>query len=728
MLQKISCRVKPKDNKNQKIRLTQVNVPVESDSQKRLTPEGYDLEAVLNKILVDKKEQSSSITLKQLDLPLVQKDAGDVDGGINLESILARVFLQSSDADEKQLDEAAQKVASELETMDISDIEALESEDEEFGNLIDSVSVKPEESEEEINPYENSHIKFAPIIGKIDDSNAAPDIDFEQEEKIDQPLVDTSEEKTEKNNDFDSLIDRIPESIKEKNQTDSIAQTPKKDYDLDSILAEVDNYKNKNNDESIAEVSAAPHLISQFPGVIHVPDIEQKTEEQSKTDQLSEDIYDLQPEPILDGQPDVETVEDEVSKQELQHEIEPDIITHPYAKFMLAEDSDQIQLEQEPIQQPDLYFKQWPKSQESSITDDVQQGNDLDKLAESMMQKEYEPVIEPEPDLLKESELEQETILKPDPTADVEQEQELQCETELKVSDESEQDLPPEAGTTAEIEPEQELSPETEMTAYVEPEQEALTEPAQENKVNSEENPKTASEPIVLKPQKFDYAVKEPEQPSKKEEIKPAAKNEKKAEPQSEALTTEGKQSRAQFALAKTFVVFASILLYLSIFLVLAGAIAFHLSSDVSNSIFGYRPYYIKDSQMLPEYPVGSVILVNKVDPQTIKPGDVVTYYNNVETNDYQSHRVVEIGKDPQLKPMFITKGDANDDTDPTPILSEDVVGVAKVSIPLIGYVSKIIQDYFIIVIPIILILCAVFWTLSIIFKKKSGIVKNKKQ
>ena len=53
------------------------------------------------------------------------------------------------------------------------------------------------------------------------------------------------------------------------------------------------------------------------------------------------------------------------------------------------------------------------------------------------------------------------------------------------------------------------------------------------------------------------------------------------------------------------------------------------------------------------------------------------------------THRVVEVNEEDK---SFITKGDANDVNDANPISYENVVGVVKMCIPLLGYITMYIK------------------------------------
>lgn len=98
---------------------------------------------------------------------------------------------------------------------------------------------------------------------------------------------------------------------------------------------------------------------------------------------------------------------------------------------------------------------------------------------------------------------------------------------------------------------------------------------------------------------------------------------------------------------------------------------------------FGYKPMAVLTGSMEPNYPVGSMIYVKKTDPSTLEVGDVITYELSGDT--VVTHRIVEIHEDQQ---EVVTKGDANDANDGSPVSYSKIVGEAKGKIPYLGYIS----------------------------------------
>ncbi len=102
---------------------------------------------------------------------------------------------------------------------------------------------------------------------------------------------------------------------------------------------------------------------------------------------------------------------------------------------------------------------------------------------------------------------------------------------------------------------------------------------------------------------------------------------------------------------------------------------------------FGYQNFAVISGSMEPNMPVGSIVYAHPEDFENIKVNDVISYRVNEET--MVTHRVVEVNEEDK---SFITKGDANDVNDANPISYDNVVGVVKMCIPLLGYITMYIK------------------------------------
>ena len=109
----------------------------------------------------------------------------------------------------------------------------------------------------------------------------------------------------------------------------------------------------------------------------------------------------------------------------------------------------------------------------------------------------------------------------------------------------------------------------------------------------------------------------------------------------------------------------------------------------MGSRLLGYRCYTVLSGSMRPTYAEGDLLYVKKVDVNTIKVGDPITFILN-EDLVIATHRVVRVDAQKQ---HFYTKGDANEIEDGDPVHFNNVIGVPQFSIPKLGYISNYIQN-----------------------------------
>lgn len=124
--------------------------------------------------------------------------------------------------------------------------------------------------------------------------------------------------------------------------------------------------------------------------------------------------------------------------------------------------------------------------------------------------------------------------------------------------------------------------------------------------------------------------------------------------------------------------------------------------------LLGYQVFNVISGSMEPTYSVGDLLYVKPVDPYTVKVGDPITFVLN-EDLVVATHRVTSIDKENQF---FTTKGDANEHADAAPVHFNNLIGIPKFHVPMLGYVSDYVQHppgtYFAIAFCVVL-LAAVF-------------------
>lgn len=103
--------------------------------------------------------------------------------------------------------------------------------------------------------------------------------------------------------------------------------------------------------------------------------------------------------------------------------------------------------------------------------------------------------------------------------------------------------------------------------------------------------------------------------------------------------------------------------------------------------------YVIISGSMEPNIHVYDVILSKKVDPSTLKKGDVITFLSN-DSRFYGAtvtHRIIqEVDKS---KGIFRTQGDANNVADEALTVGENILGRVVMRIPQLGRVQSFIAS-----------------------------------
>lgn len=92
----------------------------------------------------------------------------------------------------------------------------------------------------------------------------------------------------------------------------------------------------------------------------------------------------------------------------------------------------------------------------------------------------------------------------------------------------------------------------------------------------------------------------------------------------------------------------------------------------------------VQSGSMAPAIKMGSLVMVKPIDDYKI--GDVITFGPVTKTKAPTSHRIQDI-KVNEGNVVYITKGDANDNTDAREIQKKEVLGKVVFSIPYLGYV-----------------------------------------
>lgn len=100
--------------------------------------------------------------------------------------------------------------------------------------------------------------------------------------------------------------------------------------------------------------------------------------------------------------------------------------------------------------------------------------------------------------------------------------------------------------------------------------------------------------------------------------------------------------------------------------------------------VMGYDVYSIVSGSMEPSIPTGSLVYAKEVEPK-----DVIVFRGGRDGRTVITHRVVENQSQTRA---FITKGDANTESDIYPVPYEHLMGRVALSVPALGYVLPAIS------------------------------------
>ncbi|KTG08357.1 hypothetical protein AUR64_19180 [Haloprofundus marisrubri] len=122
--------------------------------------------------------------------------------------------------------------------------------------------------------------------------------------------------------------------------------------------------------------------------------------------------------------------------------------------------------------------------------------------------------------------------------------------------------------------------------------------------------------------------------------------------------------------------------------LLLVGAVVPFVVYAVPQTVGADQSYVVLSASMSPGIQPGDAVVVGGVASEAISEGDVITFRRSATSETPVTHRVVGVegeGADRQ----FVTKGDANEKADPTPVAADSVIGRVVLTLPYVGYVSS---------------------------------------
>lgn len=117
----------------------------------------------------------------------------------------------------------------------------------------------------------------------------------------------------------------------------------------------------------------------------------------------------------------------------------------------------------------------------------------------------------------------------------------------------------------------------------------------------------------------------------------------------------------------------------------------------------GVKTFVVQSGSMEPAIKTGGVVIVKPM--RSYQVGDVITFGPRSKTKSPTTHRIIEVQSDGD----FVTRGDANEDSDMRAVSRYEVIGKVLFSIPYVGYAVATAQKPWgftiIVVIPAVIII-----------------------
>lgn len=154
----------------------------------------------------------------------------------------------------------------------------------------------------------------------------------------------------------------------------------------------------------------------------------------------------------------------------------------------------------------------------------------------------------------------------------------------------------------------------------------------------------------------------------------------------------------------------------LLILILIIASIGYSTYKSQQPNLFGYKVYVVLSGSMTPNINKGDLVIVKDVSFNELSVGDVITFESK-KTDNYVTHRISEINSKEE---KIITKGDANNVEDSSPVYKNNIQGKMVIKISDIGEYVIFIQENILIIVPIVvifIILVSIF--IKCLFTKK---------
>ena len=104
----------------------------------------------------------------------------------------------------------------------------------------------------------------------------------------------------------------------------------------------------------------------------------------------------------------------------------------------------------------------------------------------------------------------------------------------------------------------------------------------------------------------------------------------------------------------------------------------------------GWRMDAVLTGSMAPALEVGSLVVINPVEPEEVAVGDIITFRPASGDKTLITHRVIGVGQSSSL--YFETKGDANQSPDRSTVPARNLVGRVAFNAPYWGFATEFLK------------------------------------
>jgi len=135
--------------------------------------------------------------------------------------------------------------------------------------------------------------------------------------------------------------------------------------------------------------------------------------------------------------------------------------------------------------------------------------------------------------------------------------------------------------------------------------------------------------------------------------------------------------------------------------------------------LMGFSVLRVVTPSMVPELPVGSLIIIRQTDPQDLEVGQIATYLREDGDSVTVTHRIYRIERDDNGNPDgFILRGDANQTLSHQVVPNEAILGRVVFSSYGIGRILLFFENMLITTIGTIFLLILLYVGKRIVVKK----------